>query len=194
MSSRGGRPHDGSPRGGGLRDGSAGAEAVARLGGRVRVRVGALLLDDAAERVLLVEHDGLWPDADGTARPFWAPPGGGVEFGESLAEALVREVREETGLAVTAGPVRYVLDFVRPPLHAVSFYLSCALAPGQRAAAARLGADPEMGPAQILRDVAWVELDRLAELRLYPEGLDARLPADARAGFPEGTRYLGTFR
>ena len=97
------------------------------LAGRVRVRVGALVFDrpERPGAVLLAEHAGLW-----SAEPFWTPPGGGVEFGESLGEALVREVREETGLDVSMGPVRYVLDFVRPPLHAVSIYAEARLVSG----------------------------------------------------------------
>lgn len=38
------------------------------------------------------------------ARPplqgYWSVPGGGIELGETAAEAVVREVREETGLTV----------------------------------------------------------------------------------------------
>jgi 8-oxo-dGTP pyrophosphatase MutT (NUDIX family) len=32
-------------------------------------------------------------------------PGGGVELGEGMAAALIREVREETGIAVSVGPL-----------------------------------------------------------------------------------------
>ena len=165
-----------------------GGEISEVYAGRVRVRVGALLFDDPRDpsAVLLAEHDGLWED-----RPFWTPPGGGVEFGESLDEALRREVTEETGVDVEVGPLRYVLDFVRPPLHAVSFYFTCT---APELDAARLGRDPELGDRQLLRDLRLVPFDGLSGLTLYPEPFATRLAADARAGFPEGTVYLGTFR
>jgi ADP-ribose pyrophosphatase YjhB (NUDIX family) len=41
-------------------------------------------------------------------------PGGRVKFGEPMAEALVREVAEETGLEVEVGSLVYVAEVVRP--------------------------------------------------------------------------------
>jgi len=57
--------------------------------------------------ILLVRQQG--PD---DPEPKWALPGGVVEPGELLDEALTREVREETGLDVAAiGPLLYVAQF-----------------------------------------------------------------------------------
>lgn len=44
----------------------------------------------------------------------WSIPGGRVEQGETDAQAVVREIREETGLAVTCGPL--IGSVVRPGL------------------------------------------------------------------------------
>ena len=63
---------------------------------RVVPCVGAVVLDDAG-RLLLVRR-GREP-----SRGLWSLPGGRVEPGESDADALAREVLEETGLRVRIG-------------------------------------------------------------------------------------------
>jgi 8-oxo-dGTP diphosphatase len=61
----------------------------------VELAVGAIIVRNDA--VLLVRR-GRGPGAGK-----WAPPGGRVEFGESIRAACAREVREETGLDVEVG-------------------------------------------------------------------------------------------
>ena len=61
-----------------------------RLAGVPRVAVGAVCIRDG--RLLLVKR------GRGVAVGRWSLPGGHVRFGEMLQDAVVRELREETGL------------------------------------------------------------------------------------------------
>jgi 8-oxo-dGTP pyrophosphatase MutT (NUDIX family) len=76
------------------------------IGHRLTSRI---LLFDQHDRFLLFLT--LAPDTSGIAR--WVTPGGGVDPGESHADAAVRELFEETGLAITdPGEPVWSYDFV----------------------------------------------------------------------------------
>ncbi len=75
-----------------------------RFPDRPVVGVGAVVLD--RDQVVLVRrgHEPMKGE--------WSLPGGAVELGETLVAALERELLEETGLTVHAGPVVEVVDRV----------------------------------------------------------------------------------
>ncbi|RVD63288.1 NUDIX domain-containing protein [Mesorhizobium sp. M7A.F.Ca.ET.027.03.2.1] len=66
--------------------------------------VRGLIHDTASNSVFLIRH---------TYVPGWQLPGGGVEVGETLAEALARELAEEGNIALTAPPVLKSMHFNR---------------------------------------------------------------------------------
>jgi ADP-ribose pyrophosphatase YjhB (NUDIX family) len=76
------------------------------------VGVGAIVFDGAG-RVLLVER-GRPPGAG-----LWSIPGGRLEPRETLAQAVAREVREETGLIVEVGALACVVERMGDDYHFV---------------------------------------------------------------------------
>ena len=75
----------------------------------IRPGVAAVIFEDG--RVLLQRRDD-------TRR--WGLPGGGVEPGETVRQALIREVREETGLDVE--PLRLIGVYSDPAHHQIVTY------------------------------------------------------------------------
>jgi 8-oxo-dGTP diphosphatase len=123
-----------------------------RYPARPLLGVGALLFDQ--QRVLLIERGR--PPLDG----LWSLPGGLVEAGERLEDAIVREVFEETGLHVTAGPIATVFERLIPDetgrceYHYVLVDFYCTIVSGT----------PR--PGDDSRAVAWFDIGSLDSLAL----------------------------
>ncbi len=75
----------------------------------IGVGVGAIIVD-AAGQLFLAQRG---PKAQ-NERGLWEFPGGAVEFGERLREALVREIREEYGITIEPGEMLTVTDHILP--------------------------------------------------------------------------------
>ena len=78
---------------------------------RPEVAVGAVIVRDG--RLLLIRR------ARGVGAGRWSLPGGRVEEGETLAVALAREIREETGLRASIGRLCGIAERVSPEAHYV---------------------------------------------------------------------------
>jgi 8-oxo-dGTP pyrophosphatase MutT (NUDIX family) len=56
------------------------------------------------------------------AKDFWFTPGGRINYGETLEQAALRELREETGLAATRLEKKGVMSHFYPTSHCVTIF------------------------------------------------------------------------
>ncbi|KEZ53684.1 NUDIX domain-containing protein [Metabacillus indicus] len=125
----------------------------------MRVRAGGLIIEDDA--ILLVEFH----DENGL---HYNLPAGGVDPGESVKDAVRREVKEETSADAEVGPLAFVYEYA-PHLnankygetHSIALMFECRL---QKGSVPAMPANPD--PNQT--GVRWVKLADLDKVVLYP--------------------------
>jgi 8-oxo-dGTP diphosphatase len=120
------------------------------------IAVGAVVWNEKGEIVLIRRGK---PPRKGE----WSIPGGRVEWGETLREAIIREVLEETGLRVeVVAPVETLDSITRDENGAVlRHYVLADFAVRAVSGALKAGSDAE--------DAIWVPLSRIGEYGLWKE-------------------------
>lgn len=128
---------------------------IDQFGNKLRIRVCGLCIED--KKILLVNHHSLNENGD-----FWAPPGGGMEFGQSAEKNLSREFLEETGLNIEIEKFLFVHEYLSPPLHAIELIYKVNRIGG----AIKIGSDPELEKEeQIIKNVKFIPLNKIYEFK-----------------------------
>lgn len=116
-----------------------------------RIRLGAVLVRDG--QVLLVRHRK-------DDQVYWLLPGGGLEHGESIAEGLAREVREETGFDACLERLVAIVESIAPDGSRHIVHLVAIMTLGNE------GMPTDGDPR--LDGLAWFEAGQLDALEMRP--------------------------
>jgi 8-oxo-dGTP diphosphatase len=121
------------------------------FGNQLRLRVSGICIEN--NQILLIKHTHL-----GEGGYLWSPPGGGLQFGESVTDCLKREFEEETGFQIKIKRFLFVNEFLHLPLHAIELFFEVEILSGDLL----LGKDPEMQENhQIIREIAFLDIETL---------------------------------
>jgi len=141
-----------------------------------RISTDVLIVED--DEVLLVKH------SDGEDS-WWSPPGGGLEDGESLQDAAIREVKEEAGIDVELGDIVYLRQF---SFGGDTNNLTVCFKGEKVGGEESVRRARELGEDEV-RDGAWFSQEDLQGVKTYPDMLHDQFWEDVGDGFPV-TRYV----
>lgn len=117
----------------------------------IRIRVAVILMQGS--KILLIRHQ----KGDST---YWLIPGGGVDFGETIQECALREIKEETNLDIKIKKLVLINESIAPDgtRHILNLFFLGEI----------LGGSIKVGEEERLKELKFVDLEELENLELHP--------------------------
>ena len=96
-------------------------------------------------------------------KKYWLVPGGGVDCGESTAEALIREYKEETNLDITVEKFLFLSETIAPDKkkHVINLYFQIKIIKNSIY-------NMKLGDERNLTDLKFITKEEIENIKLYP--------------------------
>lgn len=116
----------------------------------IGVGTGAMIVNESGELFLAKRGEKA-----SSERGLWEFPGGGADYGETLSQALIREIYEEYGITIETGELLGVIDDIRPDenQHWISIAYLCRMVSGE----------PAICEPEKCTEIGWFKPDSLPE-------------------------------
>ena len=118
-----------------------------------RIRVAGITIQ--GDEILLIEHTKK-------DKKYWLVPGGGVDWGESTEQALIREYKEETNLDIEVKDFLFFSEAISPDKnkHVINLYFLVIV---------KNDSEPmKIGDEWNLSDLRYVSKEEIKDIKLYP--------------------------
>lgn len=106
---------------------------------------------------------------------FWSLPGGKVEEGETIMEAVEREVKEETGLKVKSTRLLYIAERFLENKHVINVFLECKYISGKPSQNLKL-TDSESNKLHTVKFIPINELTKFGFSKKFVDRIDNNFP------------------
>jgi ADP-ribose pyrophosphatase YjhB (NUDIX family) len=139
----------------------------------IRIRAAGILVK--GDQILLVRHEK-------NGKSYWLLPGGGVDFGETVEQGLIREFQEEVGLNIKVGPMVLVHDSIPPNHHRQVLNIYFMVSTHRY--------ELKVTQDAVLRDAAFYPLTEFPKMQVNPD-VKAEILEGLKTNWAKGCLYIG---
>ncbi len=140
-------------------------------------------MSKAARAIIIQDNKILVMHRNKYGSEYFTLVGGRVAEGENTEQALVREIREETGLTVTAASLVFIEEHAAP--YNEQYVYLCEVAPNSGAAIQEDSEEAQLNRFEVnVHELRWIEVKAFASIPFRTPQLHEAIVRAFKKGFP----------